>query len=232
MDWEHPVVIQKDDKALVEEFSTNLIKILSPEKIESNYKLTIIYKVLKTTIGIKSGYTIVQFQSTENISSLIQPMNLKGLEGFNGSIAYYNLNGDLEKIDGYKRGLLTSTLPKSAMLSPGTVEYNVPEDDNGYVRIQDMGYADNYSMTNSTIYIYSRHTSTNSVWVYQDRGGNASSGSVVHSHHNNGGGGGGQGPSNNNVNHPREDIIKIDPSLKAFPFVEKVVSTAYAKFTP
>jgi hypothetical protein len=59
VDWKSPVVIKKAGNTTVEEYGTNLTQVLSPEKIEDNYKINIFYKVLKTTTGSKSSYSIV-----------------------------------------------------------------------------------------------------------------------------------------------------------------------------
>jgi hypothetical protein len=123
----------------------------------------------------------------ENKSSATQAPSLKSMNGFNGGIAYFDLNGSIAKMDGYEKGLLSSTLPKSVALSPGTVESNVAPIDifvglDSYTRITSEGHGDNYkySMQNSTIYLYSQRTSTHSIWVYQDSRGNPRAGSVVY----------------------------------------------------
>lgn len=102
VDWKSPIIIKMTENTIVKEFSTNGIQFPSPENTKDSYQLKIIYKVLKTTTGPKSSYSIVQFQSFhDNNPITLQAMSLKNMNQFDGGVAYSNLLGDAVKLDVY-----------------------------------------------------------------------------------------------------------------------------------
>jgi uncharacterized protein DUF6973 len=205
------------NNSITYEFSTNI-----QSKINSTRDTTAFYSKITLSASIDKmrnniSYKIIRYSSAENKN--LKLINLNSLDGFTGSISFFDLNGNILQMEAYKKGNLIQSI-KEPSTNSKNISYKVPDISGGdtgiWVMMTVFHYIDWYTNSLGGTTLYYSHSTLDNItheWVFINTGSSYSSGNTYHDHFDNPHG---PAPSTHNDNHPNEIILEDNAVIQNF----------------
>ena len=196
------------------EFVTNLNSKISPTKGKKSFFSKYKVQVIIDTEGNLS-YTIIKYLSNEK--EPLKKITINSLNGFSGTISYFNNNGEVLKLQGYSKGTFVEEFDKQSNKNISARE--APIESGTWVPMTIERWTDwyqNFLGGSAMFYSHSSDYTVSVEWVYIETGGSGYSNTIYHSHTDAPHGSGTYPDPDSIDNHAEEILIEnLDPCSKS-----------------